>query len=363
MVAPLALIHELDGSIAQSSGVRRAAILRQLTDLFLIGAEQYDKDEINLIDDVFMHLVATIEDSSRALLAIRLGPIAKAPPKIVRVLACDDIIDVASPVLTQSEQLDTETLVECARTKSQEHMLAISRRRTLPEAVTDVLVERGDQQVVLSTTNNAGARFSEKGFGILIYRARGADLLTRRVGVRPDLPQPMFTKLLAAASQKVRATLETERAHALEDIEHIVADATSRIHNKTVTLTQAYAVAQVLVESLDRAGQLNVKKLEDFVRKGRFEETVATLVFMAKMPPELVECLVNDSHAELLLMLAKAIDLSWETTYGIITLEAQKNHRSARDIDKSIAAFERLTKPIAKQILEFHRTRGPIKRK
>jgi uncharacterized protein (DUF2336 family) len=71
-------------------------------------------------------------------------------------LACDDAIDVASPVLTQAERLDTETLIECARTKNQEHLLAISRRKALPEALTEVLVERGDQQVVLSTAKNRG---------------------------------------------------------------------------------------------------------------------------------------------------------------------------------------------------------------
>ncbi|MGE5774487.1 MAG: DUF2336 domain-containing protein, partial [Hyphomicrobiales bacterium] len=68
-------------------------------------------------------------------------------------------MEVASAVLTQAERLDTETLIGCARTKNQEHLLAISRRKTLPESVTDVLVERGDQQVVLSTAKNNGARF------------------------------------------------------------------------------------------------------------------------------------------------------------------------------------------------------------
>jgi uncharacterized protein (DUF2336 family) len=358
MGAPLALIRELDSSIAHSSDMRRATMLRQLTDLYLIGAEQYADDEIGLIDDVFMRLVATIEESSRALLAIRLGPVAKAPPKVVRLLACDDAIDVASPVLTQSEQLDTATLVECAKTKSQEHMLAISRRRTVPEAVTDILVERGDQQVVLSTVTNRGARFSSNGFGILVDRAQGDDLLTRRVGTRPDLPPKLFTQLLEAASEKVRATLEAERKHALEDIENVVSDVTSRIETKAMTQTQAYAAAQVLVETLKRIGQLDVAKLEDFASKDRFEEIVAALSLMANMPPELVERTVHDTNAEALLVLAKAVGLPWETTKNILTLAAKKYRRSAADVDKCMAAFERLKEPIARQILEFHRTRG-----
>ena len=69
MGAPLTLIHELESSISNSSDERRSAMLRHLTDLFLVGSDQYSDAEIDLIDDVFVRLVATIEDSSRALLA------------------------------------------------------------------------------------------------------------------------------------------------------------------------------------------------------------------------------------------------------------------------------------------------------
>jgi hypothetical protein len=78
MGAPQELIQELDSSIAHSTDQRKSVMLRHLTDIFLVGSDQYSDDEIDLIDDVFVRLVATIEQSSRALLAIRLGPIAIA---------------------------------------------------------------------------------------------------------------------------------------------------------------------------------------------------------------------------------------------------------------------------------------------
>ena len=171
MGAPLELIQELDSSISHSTDERRSVMLRHLTDLFLVGSDQYSEEEVDLIDDVFVRLVATIEQSSRALLSLRLAPVPLAPPKILRLLARDDAIEVAAPVLTLAEALDIGTLIECARTKNQEHLLAISRRKSLPDNLTDVLVERGDQQVVLSTAKNAGSRFSDKGFNTLIKRA------------------------------------------------------------------------------------------------------------------------------------------------------------------------------------------------
>jgi hypothetical protein len=82
MAAPLqAFLQEIDSTIAQSNRDRRASMLRHLTDFFVVGANQYSDEEIALIDDVFVRLVSAIEESSRALLAIRLGPLSNAPPR------------------------------------------------------------------------------------------------------------------------------------------------------------------------------------------------------------------------------------------------------------------------------------------
>jgi Uncharacterised protein conserved in bacteria (DUF2336) len=74
-----------------------------------------------------------------------------APSKVVRTLAFDDAVEVAAPVLTHSDQLDDQALVENARTKSQGHLLAISSREVLTKIVTDILVDRGNPLVVTGT--------------------------------------------------------------------------------------------------------------------------------------------------------------------------------------------------------------------
>ena len=83
MGAPLELIQELDSSISHSTDERRSVMLRHLTDLFLVSSDQYSEEEIDLIDDVFVRLGGTIEQSSRALLSLRLAPVPVAPPKIL----------------------------------------------------------------------------------------------------------------------------------------------------------------------------------------------------------------------------------------------------------------------------------------
>src|SRR6201996_8466334 len=133
------LLDELQTTLAHGTVARRVETLRRVTDLFINGAVDYSDDQIGLFDDVFQCLMHHIEISAKALLANRLAPIDTAPPQTIRTLAFDEAIEVAGPVLSQSLRLDDETLIETARHKSQAHLMAISMRKVLSRAVTDVL--------------------------------------------------------------------------------------------------------------------------------------------------------------------------------------------------------------------------------
>ena len=167
------LLDELQTTLTHGTVARRVETLRRVTDLFINGAVDYSNEQIELFDDVFQCLIHHIETSAKVLLANRLAPIDTAPPLTIRALAFDDLIEVAAPVLSRSERLDDEALIETARSKSQAHLMAISTRRVLSGAVTDVLVLRGNDEVIQSTVNNPGAEFSERGFTRLVSRAEG----------------------------------------------------------------------------------------------------------------------------------------------------------------------------------------------
>src|SRR5271157_5395667 len=123
-------------------------------------------------------LADAIEVAARAQLARRLACTAHAPMNIVEKLAFDDSIDVAGPILQHSERLDAKALVKNIRVKSQSHLLAISKRKSIPFVVTDELVTRGNQEVVNSVASNSGACFSNFGFLQMIRRSTGDSILT-----------------------------------------------------------------------------------------------------------------------------------------------------------------------------------------
>src|ERR1700687_3787498 len=161
MRAHSSLIADLEDAIKSGSQDRRVETLRRVTDLFLSDADRLNEAQVGVFDDVLCHLIKRIETKAVAELSARLAPVDNAPIEAIRRLARDDEITVAGSVLTQSARLTTHDLVEIAQTKGQAHLLAISGRAQLEEAVTDQLLRRGDVDVTHVLAGNAGARFSE----------------------------------------------------------------------------------------------------------------------------------------------------------------------------------------------------------
>jgi uncharacterized protein (DUF2336 family) len=353
----LALIDELVAALSSGSIERRNGILSRVTDLFINGAEQFSEDQIGVFDDVMARLVNTIEAQARAKLAHRLAPIANAPSNVIHMLAFDDDIEVARPVLTQSERLDDRDLMVSAGSKSQQHLYAISQRRWLSEAVTDVLVERGDRDVVHSVVRNIGARFSDAGFRTLVRRSTGDDVLATEVGSRSDMPRALFLVLLEKASTEVRARLSAENPHAGSAIEGVVAEVVGSIRTEERNTSPDFAAAQATVERQNRIRRIGETEIYQYARDRKFEETAIALSIMCDTPIDVVERALLDPGAEIVLILAKVAGLSSTTTKAVLLLRAADRGMSAKDLDLALSSFNRLQPDTARRVLSFFRTR------
>lgn len=349
-------IMEIDAAVAHVAPDRRVHMLDQVTDLFVMHASSFSDDEIEVFDDVIGRLAADIEVEARVLLAQRLAVVPNAPRNVIRRLAFDDHADVATPVLTHSERLDEPSLVENARTKSQKHLFAISRRRSLAEPVTDVLVERGDRSVAISVAGNAGARLSDKGFLVLIRRSAGDDLLAERLGERKEIPAHLFLKLLSLASERVRTKLRASHPQAGAEIDRVVEEVTDRMKSLAVVRPRDYSdrVEELGDRYID--GKLSEADLARFAHGGRVEDTVVTLALLAKVSVTVVDCAMHSERSDAILIMARAIGLKWGTTKLLLQLWSGPKLLPAEELQRSLAAFEQLNPSTAAHLLRFQAT-------
>ena len=351
------MIEELENALSSQTIGYRADALGRVTNLFLSSSARYSEHEVALFDDVMVRLAEEIETSMRAEIARRLASIPNAPKNLIRKLAADRAIEVAGPVLRASERLDDETLVANAKTASQDHLLAISQRVAISEVVTDVLVERGDRTVALSTVKNAGARFSDHGHGVLVERSQRDDELAVGVWTRQDVPRRHLLKLFTATSDSMRRTLEAADPKKSNLIREIVNDVANQMQAGTRRQSGDYVVAHQIVTALHRANELNEKKVQEFAAAGDFEVTTVALSILCDLPIGACERAMVQDRAELLLLLAKAIGLSWETTKVILALRGGRGGLSMHEQEENLARFSTLRQETARKALQFLRLR------
>jgi uncharacterized protein (DUF2336 family) len=356
VIASQSLIDELEAAIAGSDIGRRALILRRVADLFVSMSANLSNEQTTLFDDVMHQLVDEIETSARIRFAEYLAKSSAAPPRTLRQLALDNIIDVARPILSHSEHLDEMTLAEGARSKSQAHLLAISTRTIIPESVTDILLERGNRQVALSTAGNPGASFSDFGYSSLVRRSSSDDDLAVCTWFRNEIPRRHLLKLFADASDAVRRRLSKQDPRKAALMAEIVTRAAGHLQTQTREMSAEFGKARDLVQSLSDAGKLDEAALFDFASSEKFAETALALSMICDLPVGLVERALVEERSEQILVLAKAVGLTWKTTKAILLLQARADG-SAGDLDRLLETFLRLKPETARKAVQFYRLR------
>lgn len=348
-------LDELTQSIADSTPQSRERALWHATDLLMVG--RYTEEEIWVFGEVIERLALEIELAARAKLAARLSRIDHAPRVLINNLASDPSIEIAGPVLRYSTRLDVGTLVRNARTRGQDHLLAISKRRFLPEPVTDVLVTRGNRAIQQTVAANDGARFSEAGFLNLIKRSANDGILAEHLGLRRDIPRHLFQQLIAKASDETRKKLERERPDMIVAVDATVADVTAKLLAKFGPASPRYYAAKKTVSAKHRLGELKESTIREYALSHKIEETIVAIALLCSLPSDLVERALMGKGRELLLLIAKAYDFAWDTAMSLLFLGALDFRISGHDLEELKDQFHRLQVSNSKEILAHYRAR------
>jgi uncharacterized protein (DUF2336 family) len=354
MSVPASLLPELEEVVLHGSADKRAETLRRITTLFLDCAPGFNPEHVALFDDVIGCLVVEIEAKALAELARRIAPVPNAPPGVVSTLAKNDNIDVAGPVLKQARLADPD-LMHIAETKSQAHLLAMSTRLGISEALSDILVERGDRDVARSIATNRHAQLSDNAFGKLVKRAEQDGVLAEKVGMRTDIPPRLFRQLLVEASEVVqRRLLSKAKPETQAEIRRILAQVTDEVAAKAAP--RNYAAALAAVRTLHKERKLGEADVAEFAKAGKYEETIAALATMCAVPVEVVDRLMNGERADPVLILARAVGFGWPTVKAIINARPGSKP-SAQMLDAALENFDRLTATTAQRVVRFWQVR------
>ena len=359
MLQPDSIIAELEDAVRSGSSDKRVSTLRRVTDLFLHDGERLSEDQIKLFDNVLCHLVTRVENRARAELSARLAPIDYAPFDVIQHLARDDEIAVAGRVLATSSRLRTSDLVEIASTKGQDHLLAISGRTNLPEAVTDVIVDRGEHKVICRLANNAGARFSDTGYSKIVARSEADAELIEILGLRVDLPLKFLRDLLKRATDAVRDRL---MALAPPELKEEISRVLKAISAAAQENARDFSRAETLVKRLKDANELNDDAIIRFAETKQFDEVSASLAVLGSVPTEMMARLLEGPRSDLILIPCKSGGLSWVTVESILCNRPSKQKIAEATLRVAAKDYGKLSLETAQRTLRFWQVHDKLER-
>ena len=357
MTIATSLVPGLDDIVMGTDPKRRTEAARRIADLFFQDAATLRPRQVELLDEILIDLVPTAEMVTRAELAERLSLFDNAPRALVGRLARENELLVAGPLLRRSPMLDEQILLEIAEAKGQGHLLAMSERAALSPDLTDVMLRRGDRDVVRRTAGNNGAMFSESGYSELIKRASQDGVLTITVGQRNDLSDERLKQLLAGSLDVVRRRLfdvvKPERQAAIKQAVAELTGVPARFESK-----RDFTPAQRTILALYEADNLTEAALLNFAKAYRYEESVAALSAMSGVKIATLDNLISGDRHDPILIVGKAIGLEWATVRALILLRLGPNRTPAPvDIENARVNFVRLMPSTAERVVGFWKTR------
>ncbi len=349
-------LPELIGLAAEPSSEKRRALLRELTDHFFGSVEQ-TVTERALYGDVLAALAAEMETAVRAELGPRFADSPRAPGLLIRRLS-QDVAEVAAPVLRASPVLTEADLLKVVQSQGQAHLRAVSARPTVSEAVSDVIVARGDDETLGTLLGNEGAALSRQASEAAVERAKVNPALHAVTVERRSLPPDLLNEMYFVVEARLRQQILEQNARldpAL--LESALSAGRARLAEVDGALPADYSACLAYVDELRAAGQLTPQMLARFLRSDSRTSFLIALSQLADVDFHTARQIVERRDLDALAVVCRAADLDRALflTYAVVLLNADgdamgKAHAYAR-------MYADLNRDAALRTLRFWRAR------
>ena len=289
----------------EGSSEKRRELLRQITDVFLAHPEQRSENESVLFDEIVGAVAQDLETQVRIELSRKVST-STAPLRLTaRRLAMDDIA-VAAPVLEKSKSLTETDILEIIDKKSQDHMLAVTKRPDIGEKVSSLLVQKGEDRVLVSLLQNSSARLDRETYQRVAERAETSAVLHAPFVRNANVPLDMLNNVYLRVELDLRREI-MRKFHGVSPAELEAALEASRNHLSAAygALPSDYAEAKDLVAKLDKAGSLKPAVLVQLLREERRTAFGVAFAQLVDVEFDLAQRLVDGKDLDALAMLCR----------------------------------------------------------
>ncbi len=309
--------------LAQAKTVSaRKELVENVTDLFLSSEGRLSEHERALMNDILCKLVTTVEKSVKKELSRRLANIPEAPRELAAFLA-NESIDVAEPMLRQSEVLEDEQLIEIIRNRSDAHRMAIAIRAHVSEEVSEELIEQGGEDVIEALIKNDNAEISDLSMKYLVAESKNVDRFQEPLLNRHDLPVELACRMYwwVSAALRRKIILDFNMENVILDDAMELATKTAIQHNDTTD--GVMRIALNLARELAGQNQLDMTFLLKCLRQEKVNLFVASLSELTGLDVKIIWRAVRERTGESIAIIARSLEIERDNFASLFLLLAQ----------------------------------------
>ncbi|NWH09225.1 MAG: DUF2336 domain-containing protein [Alphaproteobacteria bacterium] len=357
MTAPGSHLNRLIELAREPSSDKRRELLRDLTDLFIAEEDQYTSQESEHFGAIMGKVAVDMDLAVRQRLADKLADAKAAPHQLIMQLA-QDAIEVAKPILMRSLALQEEDLVTLAKSRGQDHLKVISTRPHVPEAVTDILVARGDDSVLEALVSNDTARISRQGMERVVVRAERNPRLHAPVSARKDLPPDLLNEMYFFVSSSLKkAILERMANIDPKEIDKALSQSGLRAVEGALPASTGLSPAEKYILQKSRDKQLNEALLLQLLRSRQTAEFLLGFARLTELDPKTAQRVLSDHTAESLAIACKASRFDRSTFSTFVLLANPTRTRTAQETSDLLALYDKVPAESAQRVMRFWKVR------
>jgi uncharacterized protein (DUF2336 family) len=351
-------LHDLIALAKEPSSERRRELLREVTDLFFVGVDDHHEGERTLFDDILTQLSGEMEEQVRVELAEKMAPAPVAPKRLLRTLAADASLAVAAPVLISSTNLTEDDLLAVARSQGQGHLEAISRRAAVPEAVSEVIVQRADDTTLGVLIRNDGAILSRQAHETVIDRAEANPELHVAVLDRSALPIDLLNEMYFLVEAQLRNKILARNAQVDPAVlEAALSSSRKRVATRDGAFPADYTDSEKSVRQMLAKRAITPPVLAGMLRNRETTKFMIALAELSGIDFHTARRILERRELDALSIVCKAagFERSLYLTFAVLILDREDNAMGrAREYGE---LYEALPREAAQRTIRFWRMR------
>lgn len=361
MSSPQSRFAKLIDLASQSSSDQRRQLLREVTDLFFETEAARTERETSLFGDVIRTVAADMQDSVLIELAQRFANAANPPVELMRDLA-HHRFQIAEYVLTHCKALTDEDLVNVIEKRSQDHVRAIARRETVSGAVSDAIVNRGDDETVDVLVRNAGAVITRGAMEKVVDRALANDRLHEGVVRRADIPVDLLNEMYFAVETRLREViLERNSKIDQQELDVALSRARTRLRKAVEVDTTEMREARALIARKAASGGLDGSYLVGLHRDGKRHAFAFGLAELTGVEAETVRMIIHRKDIDALAMLCRAAGIE-RALFATLAMLIDGGDRATAQAEEYSKIYVRVPVEAAQRAMRFYKVRRGAER-